>query len=165
MRKREGPTMKHLLPAVLALCIASPAFGQVTITGSQVLGDLGPTLVPAVLSTARGEVAPQAAYFTNDGRFIVMLRGQEKDLRSVVVTQYDKVKVDPEFVDFMATILGNVFGDGSEPQQWIKKEGTLDRPESTYYRRTVFREVGITLYYNVDRVPFQPFIDLQANQK
>ena len=157
--------MKHLQLAVLALCIASPAFGQVTITASQVLGDLGPSLVPAILDSARGEVAPQAAYFTNDGRFIVMLRGQEKDPKSVVVIQYEKETIDPEFVDFMAKILGNVFGEGSEPQQWIMKEGKLDRPERTYYRETAYQGVEIRLYYNVDRVPFQLFIGLQAKQK
>jgi hypothetical protein len=164
-KKTEGPTVKRLLLSALAVCIASTAFGQVTITTSQVLGDLGPTLVLAVLDSTRSELAPQDAYFTKDGRFIVMLRGPEKDLKSIIATQYDKEKIDPEFVDFMATILGNAFGQGSEPQQWITREGKLDRPEARYYRKTTYKGVAISLMYNVDRVPFQLFVNLQTQKK
>lgn len=157
--------MKTLLAITLASILVISASAQTTLTAAKVLGELGPTLVPAVLDSARGGAVPQNAYFTKDGRFILMLHGPENDLVSFIVVQYDKVNVEPEFVDFMAKILGNAFGEGSEPQLWIMKEGKLGRPETTYARETTYKGAKILLYYNVDRVPFQLLVDLKLSKR
>jgi hypothetical protein len=157
--------MKTLLAITLSVILVPCASAQTTLTADKMLVEIGSTLVPAVLDSAKGGAAQEKAYFTKDGRFLLVMLGPQDNLASFSVIQYDKLNIDPQFVDFMARILGNAFGANSDPQLWIMKEGKLGRPTERYFRETDYKDARIRLYYNVDRVPFQLYVELGLGKR